>query len=91
MITANLDKVEAQWKSKYEKIASPLRVESYYENLYKYDWKANENNEDLMLFLPAYIESAMIKGYLVAINDFRQMIEGVDVDVSDILNEPKES
>lgn len=37
-----------------------------------------------MLFLPAYIESAMIKGYLTAINDFRLMLEGVDVDVSDI-------
>ena len=83
LITENLDKVEAQCKSKYEKIASPLQVESDYKFLYEYDWKV----EDLMLVLPEYIESALLKGYLVAINDFKLMLEGVDVDVSDILNQ----
>lgn len=79
LIIDNLDKVEAQCKSKY--------VESDYASLYRYDWRVNEKNEDLTLFLPAYVESACIKGYLSAITDFRLMLEGVNIDVSEILDE----
>lgn len=78
LITKNLDKVEAQCKSKY--------IEKDFKALLKHDW-TDYVISDLVASLPDYFESAMIKGYLVAINDFKLMLEGVDVDVSDILDE----
>ncbi len=66
LITKNLDKVEAQCRSRY--------VEKDFRALLKHDWLD-------------HFESAMIKGYLVAISNFRSMLEGVDINVSDILDE----